>query len=489
MKAQLATTAVLWALVATVSVAVAHPWTTAEVEDGLVAIAAPASSPIKCGTPLLQSAMAARAQLSPDGLRTLEKLLGVATLDQSFSSIGGHFVINYSIAGPDSVPVTDDDSSGVPDYVEWVAEAFDQSWQTEITDLGFATIPLGTGERYVVNLSVGGNLYGYTNTGPYPGGTYIALHRDFASFYRVNPYLIADDPDGAVRGGIRVTAAHELKHAIQYVRSQWSEPSGWVELDATFMEDVVFDQVNDYTNYLDNPGSPFTAPTTSLTLASYEDSTWEHYLLERWGWPVIHRYWIRRGQVYSGEAPELTYRVAAQQEGLDWVGLWGEYQAWNYASGLRKTADFGFAEADSFPTPPVVAIANSNQYQSPSYSLNFLSARYHELDNSARERKGEATLHFDGNPNYAWSTGLLLQNDGQSTWLPMMVSAGVGSLTTTGVGMELYDRIAFIAGNATTLTGSASYTFHFSTTDTAIVQVEQPSFGGLKGRYLPPPKQ
>jgi len=193
--------------------------TVAEVEASLDAIAAHDALPLRCGTPLVLEAQRVRGLLSSKARATLDQLVVPKALDQVYLSPGGHFEIRYSIAGPDSVPVTDADASGIPDYVEWTAEAMEQSWQTEITDLGFQTIPLGPTDRYVVQLSVGGSLYGFTNFGPFPGGTFIALHHDFRAFYESHPWLIADDPDGPVRGGIRVTAAHELKHAIQYVRS------------------------------------------------------------------------------------------------------------------------------------------------------------------------------------------------------------------------------------------------------------------------------
>jgi hypothetical protein len=456
-----------------------------EVERGLAAIADPASAPIKCGTPLLHAAQQLREQLSPSAQQALDQLLAPKALDQTFLSLGGHFVIEYSIVGPDSVPVADGDSNGVPDYVEWAAEAMEDSWQKEITELGFATIPLAPGERYVVRMNESGNYYGSAFKSSTPGGTVIRLNRDFFAFYADFPGLIGEDPDGKVRGGLRVTAAHEFKHAIQYVRSEWSEPGGWSELDATFMEDVVFDQVNDYYNYLTNSGSPFTSPTTSLNFASYEDSTWEHFLMERWSLAVILRYAQRLGVVRGSELPPTSYLWAFGQEGLDWTASWGEYQAWNYSTGTRSNPGFGFSEAARFPVAPVVAVPNTNNYSSPVYSSAILSGRYHEIDNGTRVRKGEATLLFQGSAGTAWSGGLLLQRPGRTRFFPLMMSASVGSLTTTKVGVGDFDRVAVIAGNASVSGGSGTYSFQLTTTDIEVA-VEKPTFGGLKGRYRQP---
>jgi len=48
---------------------------------------------------------------------------------------------------------------------------------------------------------------------------------------------------------LRVTAAHEFHHAIQYGYGWWGERYPY-ELTSTWMEDVVYTDVNDYYQYL-----------------------------------------------------------------------------------------------------------------------------------------------------------------------------------------------------------------------------------------------
>lgn len=59
-----------------------------------------------------------------------------------------------------------------------------------------------------------------------------------------------DDPDPE-QGSAKVTAAHEFFHAVQFAYPVGDEWDWWMEASATFMEDEIFDAVNDYRNYLD----------------------------------------------------------------------------------------------------------------------------------------------------------------------------------------------------------------------------------------------
>src|SRR5699024_1043671 len=92
-------------------------------------------------------------------------------------------------------------------------------------------------------------------------------------------------------GAIKVTVAHELKHAIQYATTQWKgETDLWAEMDATLMEEVVYDPVNDYYNYLDDSESIFSNPQKSFYPGSYYHVSWALFFEERYGpefWPSV----------------------------------------------------------------------------------------------------------------------------------------------------------------------------------------------------------
>ena len=77
----------------------------------------------------------------------------------------------------------------------------------------------------------------------------MVIASDYNSFADLPPN---QDPDGSVAGAIRVTVAHEFFHAIQYGYTNWDD-QWWEENTAVWMEDEVFDQINDYLHYLGAP--------------------------------------------------------------------------------------------------------------------------------------------------------------------------------------------------------------------------------------------
>ncbi len=172
-----------------------------------------------------------------------------------------HFRVHYTDSGGDAVPTADNDGNGHPDYVEHVARALEYSWFAEIEHFGWAPPPpdegLGGDDRYDVYLA---NIFDEGNAGYVEG--------DFdAGFFGDNPltsvvedrasssHMVLDnDYDGyndnpapgvSLLDYMRSTAAHEFAHSIQY-GYDGDEPHDWLwEATATWMQDEVFDLVND----------------------------------------------------------------------------------------------------------------------------------------------------------------------------------------------------------------------------------------------------
>ena len=74
---------------------------------------------------------------------------------QQYLSESGKFTIHYVIEGIDAVPNEDANANGIPDFVEWTAEAADSSYQLQIHKLGYPNpIPIGTSyDIYLKDLS------------------------------------------------------------------------------------------------------------------------------------------------------------------------------------------------------------------------------------------------------------------------------------------------------------------------------------------------
>lgn len=415
----------------------------AQVEAAMHGTEVAGGLPVKCMMPLLIEMEARGYDLAALPMEAAaDDMLEYFTPD-------GNFRLEYYLTGDHAVNPTDADLSGVPDYVEWVGEAMQESWAREIDQLGFPPIPLAEGERYRVQLRAIGGTYGWTNFAGVtdPGGSNIVINADFEGFYASFPSLLNEDPDGLVRGGIRVTCAHEFKHALQ-IAAGWvlGATPQWFEVDATAMEDLVYDQVNDYYNYIRGTGSPFTSPQTSLNSGSqgYEDATWHLFLFEEYGVDFLREFSAYRGVEPLVIAPN-AYRTVATNRSIVWQDLWREYALWNFLTAQRATASRGFEEGGAYPVAPTQAIG-AVPYGPAGFSLAPWANRFHVFDNSERLQRGGVRVVFT-NVHLEWGVSLVLQRADATVVVPMTVGTSPNTLEARGVDVAHFDRVAVVVGN------------------------------------------
>lgn len=222
-----------------------------------------------CGFHVLMEAYRAPSQELSEALARFKRGMDETIFDTHVSP-SGHFTIHYEQTGPNAIPTDDRDLNGIPDYLEFVANAFDRAWQTEVDTMGFKPPPDINGQPrttydiYCKNLS-GQDLYGSTifylddEIAALPGNNYPSFIEISTDFSFVN-YVGVTDPIVRDSMAIAVTAAHEFNHALQLGYNIWngSTSSGgfdpidlwYIENSATYMEEVVADEVNDYYSYL-----------------------------------------------------------------------------------------------------------------------------------------------------------------------------------------------------------------------------------------------
>lgn len=336
----------------------------------------PAFSPLRCATSLITEYAAERERLSPETIARIDAWLQPTAVSKAqYLSPSGRFALSYDTSGADAVAAADlDPANGIPDYVEKIALYFDEAWAVVVDSLGFTAPPLSGGTYAISFESM--QYYGYTvSLNAATGATRIVMHNSYIGF------PANDDPEGVVAGAARATAAHEFKHAAQYAATRWVE-GGWNELDATWIEDVVFDQVNDYYNYLLGE-SPLRHPQLPLdgganTTGSYEDCVWQTWMAETWGVAVIRDYWNRR-QAFPGEAVIASYEAVLGTRSTTLAEGWAAFTAWNYGVGVRAVAGVGYEEAAAYPDGPVVATASAYPFATTG-SVAHLAADFVRLD-------------------------------------------------------------------------------------------------------------
>jgi len=251
----------------------------------------------RCLTPLYHGLKRDWLQLAPQTQTALAKYLAKPTLsgnqDNIFLSAQKHFNIHYTTIAPDAPPLTDANGNGIPDWVETVGRVFEEVYSAEVITMEYSAAPTIAGAPYDVFLkNLGGGMFGVTET-----DSSVALNSSsFTSFITIdNDFSVTEfgnqitnyTPEKA----LQITAAHEYHHAIQYGYNFFFD-IWYAEVTSTWMEDEVYDGVNQLYNYIHNYlGKPMALDAPAQTGDNSEYGRWifNRDLVERFNSPVIIR--------------------------------------------------------------------------------------------------------------------------------------------------------------------------------------------------------
>ncbi len=262
-----------------------------------------------------------------------------------------HFVVHYATTGQHATTRA---------YAESVRVYAEYSRRIQVDSLKWAAAPLdgtaGGDSKYDIYINEMGDTLGVTYPEsdcpvPYPAGrtSYIRLKRNIDDW-----------------GLLRVTVAHEFNHACQFRYNAQGGQVGiwWYENTATWMENVCFDEVDDYVNYLYTSPSPLTRPdqaiNTTTDLYLYAGAIWPMFLQEYYSIGCPRRCWERIG-VRGTQASALadadwtlssTY-LASMDEAL------AEYAIWRYFTGSRSDVGHFFSESELWPPSEVLRTHSS----------------------------------------------------------------------------------------------------------------------------------
>lgn len=297
-----------------------------------------------------------RPFLSEATVAEVEQMISFSGLsaEQSYISPSGIFEFHYDLSGTHAVPAQQTMAkaieANVPDYIYKAAFAADSSYRYQVDELGFTNFRRA--EPYQVNFRNFG-FYGTTTSSG--SSTYITLHNSY------NNFPPNTHPKGEQTGALYVTIAHEVKHAIQYAANRWRGSAGsfnWIEMDATMMEEIVFDDVNDYYNYIkkdfdsDEPGtsSIFGNPQEAVP-GAYWHISWMLYFAETYGMEFWTDTWRR-----VEEEPLISFfdaiEFVLEQRNESLAAEHLRNHLWHLGSGGEFAgSDFGFEEREFYPRP------------------------------------------------------------------------------------------------------------------------------------------
>src|SRR3954451_20496596 len=274
-----------------------------------------------------------------------------------------HFCVHWVKTTDDAPSLTDSNHNNVPDYVETMSGVFEHVYDVENTELGWRA-PKSDGTRgcqgtptaactgktdvYIKEIGSQG-IYGYAAPDP---------EQESVHQYA---YLVMDDDYNKSQfpryGGdplqpMEVTAAHEYNHVLQF--NYDTAQDTWVfESTATWMEDRVYTDVNDYIQYL-TPWSQMTfVPLTyfapgddPLNVKVYGDVVWPRWIQAHYGDNAIRDAWAASRSTTPKSFGPAAYNASLMPRGSS---FYKSFSAFAADTAEWRASSSPFAEGVPFP--------------------------------------------------------------------------------------------------------------------------------------------
>jgi hypothetical protein len=232
-----------------------------------------------------------------------------------------HFCVHWVAEGIDAPSLVDSDGDGIPDYVERVQEVAEHVHSIENERLGWRE-PKSDGRKGgqhgktdVYLDQIGGALFGYAAPDRGQGTKAHRLPR------RLHGYLVLDNdydprefPGTTAEQDLEVTVAHEYSHILQFGYDAYQD-AWFAESSAVWMEDEVYDGINDYLRYVRRWVKRFDTPLTANSIKEYGSAVWNKWLARRYGRPLVRRAWARAVHTKPGGFSVSAYDAAIRAAG------------------------------------------------------------------------------------------------------------------------------------------------------------------------------
>jgi len=296
-----------------------------------------------------------------------------------------HLCFHWARDTTDAPVRTDADSDGVPDWVETTAAVFEHVWRVEVGDYGYRAprsdrLSRNNGgdarlDVYLADVGADG-LYGYCTSddparrlGRRDVSAYCVVDDDFSrTQFRASPL-----------DSLRVTAAHEFFHAVQFAYDV-DEDTWLVEGTAAWVEDEVYDGINDNLRYLWR--SPLTHPQLRLDRGVYQPWVFFRFMSEHLGTArrdapdVIRQIW-RRADASRGARNEYSLQAVSRVSAARGVSFRELFADFGATTAFPARA---YEEGRRYPRAPVARTltltASSPSTGDHAVSVNHLASRH-----------------------------------------------------------------------------------------------------------------
>jgi hypothetical protein len=268
---------------------------------------------------------------------------------------GPNFCVHWVAEGLNAPSLKDGDGDGIPDYVQRVLRVAERVHQVENEELGWREPKSdgrrggGVGKTDIYLSQIGGQLFGYAAPDrgqnakghPLPRRLYgyLVLDNDYSAFEFPGTKPISD---------LEVTIAHEYNHILQFGYDAYQDP-WFAESTAVWMEDQVYNDLNDYLRYERRWVKLYDTPLTANSIREYGSAVWNEWLARHYGRALIRRAWAGAIHAHPGGFSVAAYERAIRAAGPATFS----HDFSRFAAAIAEWhTDAGFRESDLYPDVP-----------------------------------------------------------------------------------------------------------------------------------------
>ncbi len=265
---------------------------------------------------------------------------------------GRHFCVHWVAEGIDAPDPVDTDGDGVPDYVERVQAVAEHVYSIENEKLGWRDPKSdgrkggGRGKTDIYLDQIGGALFGYAAPDRGQATKAHRLPRHLHGYLVLdNDYDPREFPGTTPEHDLEVTIAHEYNHILQFGYDAYQD-AWFAESSAVWMEDQVYNGIDDYLRYVRRWVKRYDTPLTANSIKEYGSAVWNKWLARRYGRSIVRRAWARAVHTKPGGFSVSAYNSAIEAAG----GSDFSRDFAHFASDLPEWRnDAVFPEGDLYP--------------------------------------------------------------------------------------------------------------------------------------------
>jgi hypothetical protein len=221
-----------------------------------------------------------------------------------------NFCVHWVAEGIDAPLLIDGDGhgdgDGVPDFVERVRSVAEHVHSIENGRLGWRE-PKSDGRKGgrrgktdVYLAQIGGALFGYAAPDRGQATKAHRLPRALHGYLVLdNDYDPSEFPGTTQFADLAVTFAHEYCHILQFGYDAYQD-AWFAEASAVWMEDQVYDRIDDYLRYVRRWVRRFDTPLTANSIKEYGSAVWNQWLAHRYGREIVRGAWSRAVHTVPG---------------------------------------------------------------------------------------------------------------------------------------------------------------------------------------------